>query len=124
MLRRSRFIAVPHALLDALGDHDLWFAAYGVLDCLGLYLVVAFRVILALVCWLSPVIVWSVVMLATRQWRRDGSENVMPITSAAHNLRRNATDLETRKQTVDTIKGRLRSGERIETEHAVFYVPR
>lgn len=59
-------------------------------------------------------------MDAIRRWKRDGSRNVMRITTAAASIRRNAKNIADRKQELQTIIARLIRGEVIETLHAEF----
>jgi hypothetical protein len=57
---------------------------------------------------------------AVRTWKRDRTRNVMPLSSAVENLRRNGVDVH--GQGKDTIAERLVSGSVLETPLAEFRI--
>ena len=56
----------------------------------------------------------------TRTWKRDGTRNTMPLEAAAQNLAVRCSDEAVRDEGAVSIAERLKSGQRLETPHAVF----
>ncbi len=59
-------------------------------------------------------------MLCCRTWKRDGTRNLMPVTTAARTLKERSPDRDVKGQPVEAIEARLRRGERLHTELAVY----
>ncbi len=57
---------------------------------------------------------------AERVWRRDGSINFMSLTTAAENLKQNATEKWLRNRSVASIQKMLERGDILATAHAAF----